>query len=130
MSFTEFLRNLLFPTKKSRISIQTRNSVANGWKKIQTLMVTKNPSDLKQAVLTADKLLDAVLRDLVPGETFGERLKVAKDIFSSWAMYQQAWEAHKVRNSMAHEIDYDPPYYICNDAITKYNAVLRDLGVL
>jgi hypothetical protein len=104
--------------------------VVETWSQIQIQVASKNSSSLKQAVITCDKLLDTVLKDLVGGETLGERLKNAKDLFSNYQIYQTAWEAHKVRNSLVHETNYDPPYYVCNDAVNKFNEVLRDLGAL
>lgn len=125
------LLKLLFGIKERKsVTVATRKVVAESWSQVQIMMASKNPSSLKQAVITCDKLLDSVLKDLVAGETLGERLKNAKDLFSSYQIYQTAWEAHKVRNSLVHEANYDPPYYVCNDAVNRFNEVLRDLGAL
>jgi len=132
-STTDFMNLLkfLFGVKdKKTVSPATRKMAKDVWSTVQTQVASKNPSSLKQAVVSCDKLLDAVLKDLVAGDTMGERLKNARDLFSGNDRYQKAWEAHKVRNSMVHEVNYDPPYYVCNDAVNNFNEALRDLGAL
>jgi|694.fasta_scaffold04579_10 hypothetical protein len=63
---------------------------------------------LKSIVMEADKLLDYALKNRgVKGETLGERLKNAKKLID-WKDYQNAWEGHKLRNKMAHEMDFTP----------------------
>lgn len=56
------------------------------------------------AVTEADKLLDASLQVRgLAGESMAERLKAAQSLFSP-SLYQEIWEAHKLRNSLAHEV--------------------------
>ncbi|MCX6784109.1 MAG: hypothetical protein NT141_03515 [candidate division WWE3 bacterium] len=129
MDFVKWLENLIFP-RSHGVTASTRKIAKEGWRQIEALMSSRNPSSAKQAILNADKLLDAVLKDLVAGETLGERLKAAQNLFSGYDRYQKAWEAHKVRNSLAHEVTYDPPYYVCQQAIISYQEVLKDLGAL
>lgn len=129
MDLVKWLENLIFP-RSHGLTAATRKLAKEGWQQIEILMASRNPSSAKQAVLNADKILDAVLKDLVAGETLGERLKAAQNCFSGYDRYQKAWEAHKVRNSLAHEVTYDPPYYVCQQTIASYLEVLKDLGAI
>ena len=75
---------------------------------LDKLASSKDVYQLRSALIEADKLLDYVFRaKRVKGETMGERLKNAKGVFS-WNDYQNIWEAHKLRNKMAHEIEFNP----------------------
>ncbi len=77
---------------------------------------TKTPSQLRQALITADKCLDNALRDIVNAETMGERLKVAKSKFTH-RTYDSIWRAHKIRNSLVHETEFEPTYSTLISAI-------------
>ena len=67
------------------------------------MLRVKRESSIKQALLEADKLLDLGLKDKkTKGETMGERLKSAKNLFDN-NLYNEIWQAHKLRNQMVHE---------------------------
>jgi len=72
------------------------------WELVQKHMVSNNPSDWKLAILEADIMLSELLESMaLPGESIGERLQaVEKGDFDS---IEDAWEAHKIRNAIAHE---------------------------
>jgi hypothetical protein len=93
---------------RSSVNGKTLQNIKRDWSEIGTLMKSKDSLHLRHAVITADKTLDAVLKDLVAGETMGERLKNAKDKFGAWDFYQEIWEAHKMRNQLVHESGYAP----------------------
>ena len=72
------------------------------WKRVMDLTESDNPSDWKMAIIEADTMLDMMLRGLgYQGETIGDRLKAIEQ--SDFTMLESAWEAHKVRNRIAHE---------------------------
>ena len=61
---------------------------------------------INSTVIEADKLLDHTLKlKGLPGETMGERLKEAKTLYPA-KLYDQIWEAHKVRNNLVHEVSF------------------------
>lgn len=130
MGILDILQKLIFGNffGNKGVSEQTLQKIRADWETIKSLLKQKSPSHLKQAVITADKTLDAVLKDTVVGETMGERLKNAKDKFDP-ITYNKIWEAHKVRNNIAHETGYDPPHYIFTDAVEKIRQGLSCLGV-
>ncbi len=76
--------------------------MANRWKNATQHINSENPNDWKQAIIESDIILDDLLSKLgYRGESIGEKLKrVAKGDMQS---LNDAWEAHKVRNQIAHE---------------------------
>ena len=62
-----------------------RQTVRDGWLKIEEQASFGKPSNYRSAVIDADKLVDFVLRKMYPAdETMGERLKSAKDKFINY----------------------------------------------
>jgi len=111
-----------------RVSTSTVDSIQRAWVGVNDALGSKNPSQLKQALITADKCVDNALRDVVKGETMGERLKNAKGKFE-YPVYDSIWRAHKIRNSMVHETDFEPSYATLVSAITDMKKGLDALGV-
>lgn len=71
------------------------------WQRILNLVNSEEPSNWRLAVIEADVMLEDVLRSKgYAGEGIGDMLKSAnKEDFLS---LDDAWEAHKVRNRVAH----------------------------
>jgi hypothetical protein len=88
-------------------------------------------SGLKSALNDADKLFDQVMRQVgFPGETFGERLKGGRNRFSTYGVYDAVWRAHKLRNSMAHDMHFDLVVSQVKEALADFERGLRDLKAL
>jgi hypothetical protein len=69
---------------------------------IDAHMATQNELEWRLAILEADNLLSELLKTLpYSGETVGERLTNADR--KKFTTLEDAWEAHKVRNKIAHE---------------------------
>lgn len=72
------------------------------WDKVLEHISSSNAADWRLAILEADILLDELLDALrYRGESIGEKLK--KIEASDFASLDAAWEAHKIRNQVAHE---------------------------
>lgn len=102
--------------------------IRSDWEQVEQLVRVGKPSALKQAVIVADKLLDYALQQVSSGETAGERLKNAKDAFPR-PVYQGLWEAHKVRNALVHDSNYDLTQLVARDALGKFKEAFKALGV-
>ena len=76
------------------------------WQKIETLFASNSESDWRVAIIEADSMLDEFVRSLgYPGANLGERLKNTNPQF--FPTIQLAWDAHKIRNEIAHAgMDY------------------------
>jgi len=72
------------------------------WKNIQLLINSHNLNDWKQAIMEADIILDEMLEKMgYHGDSIGDKLKQIEA--SDFLTLNQAWEAHKVRNQIAHK---------------------------
>jgi hypothetical protein len=113
--------------RSNRVGSLDREFVARKWATIQA-MSQGNGGSLRDAVSEADKLLDYALKNTsVRGETMGERLKNSGGRFSD---INAIWSAHKVRNALAHEAEFDLVPAQAQEAINSLERGLRDLGAL
>jgi len=88
-----------------------------------------NPATYSLAVTEGDKILDATLQaSAVEGKNMSERLQKAQPRFES-ALYQEIWDAHKLRNQIAHEVGTVITYEQAQDATATFRHALRTLGV-
>lgn len=71
------------------------------WERVTDLVSSENPNDWRQAIIEADVILDEMVTRLgYRGEGLGEKLKQIDE--SDFNTLNNAWEAHKVRNQIAH----------------------------
>jgi ABC-type lipoprotein release transport system permease subunit len=78
------------------------HKMAERWDTVKRLISSNNSSDWKQAIIEADIMLDTLLTKMgYQGDTVGEKLKRVEP--SDFDSLNEAWEAHKVRNIIAHE---------------------------
>src|SRR3989344_3284574 len=82
---------------------QTSEEVKNTrWQQVLDHVASDNPNDWRQAIMEADIILDEMLTVMnYQGENLGEKLKQVER--SDFDTLDQAWEAHKVRNEIAHQ---------------------------
>ena len=72
------------------------------WQQVLAHLNSENPNDWKFAIIEADIMLDELLdRVGYKGSTIGDKLKSVEA--SDFLTLQNAWDAHKVRNQIAHE---------------------------
>ena len=92
-------------------------------------LYARKPDSFALAVSEADKLFDTALQAAhVPGTTMGERLKAAESRFDS-NLYSSLWEAHKLRNRLAHELGTQVSASDVQQALQCFKSGLRTLGV-
>lgn len=114
----------LFTAKKERDDASVR------WEKIESLIRSAHPSDWKIAILEADSMLDDVIKKMgVTGETMGDRMKKLDP--SEFPQLDAAWEAHKLRNLIAHQgAEYPLTRTEADDTLDKYHRVFKALDQL
>ena len=100
---------------------------AKRWDDIKRHLASPNSSDWKIAILEADGLLDDIMKRVgYEGAGLGERLKKIEP--SDLNTLQDAWEAHKVRNRIAHEAaNFRLTKEETEKAIQLYEKVLKEL---
>ncbi|MBU1177195.1 MAG: hypothetical protein V1901_01180, partial [Patescibacteria group bacterium] len=75
------------------------------WQAIMDRLEKNNDGDYKMAIIEADNLFDDLLiRIGYQGEDMGERLKQITK--AQLANIDELWQAHKIRNRIAHEQDF------------------------
>jgi hypothetical protein len=96
------------------------------WQYIQQRIASTNEDDWRAAIIEADIILDEVLTRLgYQGSSVGEKLKAVNP--AHFGSLQNAWEAHKVRNDIAHQgSTYPLTDRIAYRTIQNYEAVFRE----
>jgi len=96
------------------------------WTYIRQLIESPHESDWRQAVIEADIMLDELLTRLgLDGDNVGEKLKAANA--AHFHTLQDAWEAHKVRNDIAHQGSaYQLTDHLAYRTIGRYENVFRE----
>jgi hypothetical protein len=118
-------RRLLYPEVA-----QTEVAVNPKWRKVLAHIESGNESDWKLAIIEADIMLEDILDKLhLPGETVGEKMKAVEK--SDFATIDNAWEAHKIRNQIAHEGgEYTLTQHEARRVIALYQSVFEEFQVL
>ncbi|MFC1622152.1 hypothetical protein ACFL13_02085 [Patescibacteria group bacterium] len=114
---------------RSTVSGENLENIRREWQNIAILVQGGQPSQLRNALIVADKTLDNALKDIVRGENMGERLKNARSKFDP-VIYNKVWQAHKMRNSLVHEAGYEPPHHMLKNGIEDLKIGLSKLGVI
>ena len=95
---------------------------------IENSLRREEASSYHLSVLSADKLLDQALRESgVKGQTMGERMKNCNAKFSD---ANGVWNAHKLRNRIAHETDAPMNYEESRRAVANFKRALKDIGAI
>jgi hypothetical protein len=104
-------------TKHSRLQDVKANASSN------------NPNDWKLAIIEADIILDDTLKQKgYLGTSLGERLKSISG--AQMSTINDAWEAHKVRNRIAHDgADFVLTKRLLDETISRYLRVFTELGI-
>jgi len=105
----------------------SREEIAKRWVEVRKTS-EQGVMGAKLALLEADTLLDVGLKSMMmPGETLGERLKVA---CYKYPKLQNVWWAHKLRNNLAHDASFQLSTRQARQAIDEFERALKTLNVL
>ena len=118
-------RKLIYPAQ------QVVEDVSNErWEKILKHTDSSNENDWRLAIIEADIMLDELLDNMsIDGETIGDKLKRVEK--SDFTTLDKAWEAHKIRNEVAHQ----GSGFLLNQREAKrviglYEAVFEEFGMV
>ncbi len=106
-------------SKRSKISESDQKKFRTNW----THILKETP---KNAVLEADKLLDQALKLKGYTGNLGEKMKKANTLFSD---RNGVWNAHKLRNRIAHELNIQVSEKESRYALAQFKKALNDLGI-
>ncbi len=100
------------------------------WQRVLSHLNTQNPHDWKFAILEADIML-ADLLDVLQyrGVTIADKLKVIEQ--SDFRTLEAAWEAHKIRNTIAHEgADFVLSEREARRVVDLYRSVFEEFQII
>ena len=111
--------------KPAHVPVDKRKNVEE-WQKILQKGASENESERKFAIIAADTLVERILELAgYKGENLGERLKkVEKGDLDS---LDTLWEAHKIRNRIAHEADHELSREEASRALLLFEKTLKEL---
>ena len=117
------VRDIVLRTDMSKYRAQ------NSWNAVQEHFFKGDENDLKVAIMDADKLLNEALRGAgVLGAQLGDRLKKLRP--GQLPNIDDVWQAHKVRNQIAHEPGFVLKRDLAERTLNIYEKALQDLGAL
>lgn len=115
---------------KERQAVEEQSTSKNpAWVKVVEHVYSGNPAEWKLAIIEADAMLDRLMTELgFRGETLGDKLKSAtQDTFKNLSA---AWEAHAVRNRIAHESNFEISLHETKRITALYEQVFRTYGYI
>jgi hypothetical protein len=100
------------------------------WKLVEEHINSDDQNKWKLAILESDIILAEMLDKLsLPGESIGEKLKSVES--SDFDTIEQAWEAHKIRNAIAHQgSDFLLNQREAKRVIGLYASVFKEFGII
>ncbi|MES2930797.1 MAG: hypothetical protein V4665_03385 [Patescibacteria group bacterium] len=113
----------------ARDAVETRNANPR-WHYILTLIESPNESDWRVAIIESDTMLEEILREKgFEGTTVAELLEGARS--SGYASIQNAWDAHVVRNQIAHQGSEFPLSQVEGRRVIKmFQNVFEEMGAI
>ena len=130
----EFQKLVGIKTQLAKLALRVPESASGGasqskWEEIMRHMNSDREAEWKFAIIEADKLIDDILKKSgYPGDTLGERLTNIDK--SQLLSLDGIWESHKIRNKLAHDVNYFLRYAEARRAIQFYEDALRELEVV
>lgn len=124
-----FYNGPLWLEKARMEEVPPKKAVKEPWLAILKKLESENPSDWNLAVMQADSIADNILKEMgLGGETMGERMKSLDK--SRLATLDDLWEAHRIRNEIAHSPEKNVTKHRAVYALSLFEEVLKELGYL
>jgi len=90
-------------------------------RQVDQLASQNNQLAFKQTIIESDKLVDSIMKQLISGATFADRLKALRAKFPRNA-YDQIWKAHLKRNELVH----DHNSFVADWELSKHMRAYRE----
>lgn len=105
-------------------------TVNRRWEHIQSLLEGGSPSQWREAIMESDIMLDDMLTEQgYTGDGVGEKLRQVEP--SDFDTLSNAWEAHKVRNQIAHEgSSFALSETLVQRTMAQYESVFREFEAI
>lgn len=109
---------VVYRRMRRKVSQKEKQKIQKNWKAII------RQKDMKHAIMDADKLLDHALYVLGYKGNMGTKLKKSARLFKN---INKVWAAHKIRNNIAHQINYQVDEKIYRNAMLAFKQAFQDL---
>ena len=108
----------------------TVERVANdNWQKLVDYTDSDNEANWKLAIIEADKILDELVKKMgYDGEDLGSRLRAVEP--SDFLSLEDAWEAHRIRNKIAHEAGFTLTKREAKRVLGLFEKVFREFDYI
>ena len=114
-------------SKPAHITPAQRQQIEQKYQLASSLIGQGGSANLRSAIIMLDNLLDFALSCYgLPG-SLGEKLKQSGHLFSD---LDSVWQAHKYRNRLVHELDFNPRRQDATRVSRFFYQALRDLKAL
>jgi len=121
---------ILKPPRQGKIKKLLPAAFGEKWTEIIEKAETAPPQSYAVAIIEADKLIDEILKAKgFAGEHMADRLEHLS-ISGDFKTIDKLWEAHRVRNDLVHNPDFDISKVDAKRILDTYGKFLKELGVL
>lgn len=112
------------------LQTEEKSKETERWEKILAHAHSENPGEWRLAIIEADVMLEELLRASgYVGEGIGEMLKSVGE--GDMIPLDEAWEAHKVRNRIAHDgQSYELTERETHRVISLFEKIFREAGLI
>lgn len=119
------LWKLVFGRSKSRLN---QTQLLADFVQIEALLTSGDSIHAAQAVVRADSFLDGIMQQVGgQGTSFADRLRSLESRFER-TFYQGIWDAHKLRNDLAHNHGGSVDTYRARTALQTFRRAASALG--
>jgi hypothetical protein len=120
----------LRPPKEVKRALTLQDAVLRDrWTNAEKRFALGTPEALKAAIVEADAVADAVLKELgLPGEHMADRLERLSE--EEVRTLGRVWRAHRVRNNVVHSPDFELTPDEASRTFGDYRAFLKELDVI
>jgi len=111
---------IVFTRLRRTLDPQMIDKIQAEWKRII------RGDDHRHAILDADKLLDHALYQMGYKGSLGSKLKKSNSLFKD---INGVWAAHKIRNNIAHKINYTVDEKTYKKTMLQFKEAFKDLRI-
>jgi hypothetical protein len=124
--YTDLRRQVAENTGQATAAHAERGAKNPKWQRVMGHIESSNPNDWRLAIMEADVMLEELAQTIgYRGETLGDKLKSVER--SDFTNIDKAWEAHRIRNRIAHEgSDFQLTEREAKRAVELYRAVFEE----
>jgi hypothetical protein len=130
-----YLRKLIVLRKEEKALLYPdapapTSAVNPRWQRITAHSESIHENDWRQAIIEADIMLEELLSGMgLPGDSIGDKLKAVER--GNFATLDNAWEAHKVRNRIAHDgSTFMLTQRLVRETIAQYESVFKEFKII